>query len=378
MRVERETARRSNVAVVVSTLLSLVVVAAAVAAVAYLVLRTPSSAVDSAERLEPVGTAIPAPTEPPSLPTPIPTALPAVDPEPTALGFSGEQPAAIALPTVVAPATVPETLPETVPEAAGPTPTPRVIAPPTAIPPTVPPPPPTLPPSVPVADVPVVALAPVESAPPPAASSAQSITQPTPQPPGAVEADDDPFNVFEDDSFPTIVPAGDAVRDRVRALQDGDDRGGSDSSAAPAIVVPTIAVSDIVIPTVTVPVAPTRDGTIDVVMPDVDAMIEEITARATDPNRNPNTRDAGDDRNGNEDKDSRSDSRSNSKKKESAKDREDERRGRRTPAPITSVGSDQNLPVIQPSVGSTQQECADPFANLPEDMRPKNFPFDNC
>ena len=54
MRVERETARRSNAAVVISTLLSLLVVAAAAAAVAYLVLRTPDSAVDSAERLEPV------------------------------------------------------------------------------------------------------------------------------------------------------------------------------------------------------------------------------------------------------------------------------------------------------------------------------------
>ena len=73
MRVEREVARRSNAPVVISTLLSLLVVGAAVAAVAYLVLRSPSSAVDSAERLEPVGTALPAPSEPPTLPTPIPT-----------------------------------------------------------------------------------------------------------------------------------------------------------------------------------------------------------------------------------------------------------------------------------------------------------------
>src|SRR5215204_1338453 len=65
MRVEREVARRSNAPVVISTLLSLLVVGAAVAAVAYLVLRSPSSPVDSAERLEPVGTALPAPSEPP-------------------------------------------------------------------------------------------------------------------------------------------------------------------------------------------------------------------------------------------------------------------------------------------------------------------------
>ncbi|MDQ3227117.1 MAG: hypothetical protein M3Q50_10870, partial [Chloroflexota bacterium] len=55
LRVEQQAARRTNGAVVISTLLSLLVVAAAVAMVAYLVLRSPSSAVDSAERLEPVG-----------------------------------------------------------------------------------------------------------------------------------------------------------------------------------------------------------------------------------------------------------------------------------------------------------------------------------
>ena len=45
---------------VVTTVLSLLVVVAAVAAVAWLVFRTPSEAVDSAERLDPVGTARPA------------------------------------------------------------------------------------------------------------------------------------------------------------------------------------------------------------------------------------------------------------------------------------------------------------------------------
>src|SRR5215207_318892 len=128
MRVERGAERRSNAPVVITTLLSLLVVGAAVAAVAYLVLRSPSSAVDSAERLEPVGTALPAPSEPPTLPTPIPTSEPDSDaqPEPTALGFTGEAPAVAGLPTVAAP------------EEAGPTPTPRVIALPTEVPTTVP------------------------------------------------------------------------------------------------------------------------------------------------------------------------------------------------------------------------------------------------
>src|SRR5829696_3372593 len=117
MRVEQEVARRSNAPVVISTLLSLLIVGAAVAVVAYLVLRAPS-AVDSAERLEPVGTALPAPSEPPTLPTSVPTAEPdsTARPEPTALGFTGDAPAVAGLPTVAAP------------QEAGPTPTPRVIA----------------------------------------------------------------------------------------------------------------------------------------------------------------------------------------------------------------------------------------------------------
>ncbi len=176
MRVEREAARRSNAPVVISTLLSLLVVGAAVAAVAYLVLRSPSSAVDSAERLEPVGTALPAPSEPPTLPTSVPTSEPDSDaqPEPTALGFTGDAPAVAGLPTVAAP------------QEAGPTPTPRVIALPTAVPATAVPPQPTLPPSVPVESVPVVALAPVEMAPPPAPTAAsQPIPGCQPTDPGA-------------------------------------------------------------------------------------------------------------------------------------------------------------------------------------------------
>src|SRR5215208_7793810 len=188
MRVEQEVARRSNAPVVISTLLSLLIVGAAVAVVAYLVLRAPSSAVDSAERLEPVGTALPAPSEPPTLPTAVPTSEPDsnAQPQPTALGFTGDAPAVAGLPTVIAPPTV------AAPQEAGPTPTPRVIALPTEVPATAVPPLPTLPPSVPVESVPVVALAPIEMAPPPAptaaASQASAVNQPTPVP---VEVDDD-------------------------------------------------------------------------------------------------------------------------------------------------------------------------------------------
>src|SRR5829696_4580276 len=220
MRVEREVARRSNAPVVISTLLSLLVVGAAVAAVAYLVLRSPSSAVDSAERLDPVGTALPAPSEPPTLPTSVPTSEPDSNarPEPTALGFTGDAPAVAGLPTVAAP------------QESGPTPTPRVIALPTEVPATAVPPPPTLPPSVPVESVPVVALAPIEMAPvpPPTAPASQSraVSQPTPVP---VEVDDDPFNIFDNGNGPGIMPAQNDALERARALQDqrGRDQDGN-------------------------------------------------------------------------------------------------------------------------------------------------------
>ena len=217
MRVEREVARRSNAPVVISTLLSLLVVGAAVAAVAYLVLRSPSSPVDSAERLEPVGTALPAPSEPPTLPTSVPASEPDSDaqPEPTALGFTGDAPAVAGLPTVAAPPTA------AAPQEAGPTPTPRVIALATAVPATEAPPQPTLPPAVPVESVPVVALAPVEMAPPPAptaTSQSPAVSQPTPVP---VEVDDDPFNIFDDGEGTGIVPAQNDALERARALQGG-------------------------------------------------------------------------------------------------------------------------------------------------------------
>src|SRR3954470_9551535 len=218
MRGEREVTRRSIAPVVVSTLLSLLVVGAAVAAVAYLVLRSPAPAVDSAERLEPAGTALPAPSEPPTLPTSVPTSAPDSEarPEPTALGFTGDAPAVAGLPTVAAP------------QQAGPTPTPRVIALATEVPATAVPPQPTLPPAVPVESVPVVALAPVEMAPPPAptaaASQAQAVTQPTPVP---VEVDDDPFNIFDNGPGSGIVPAHNDALERARALQAQDQSGGA-------------------------------------------------------------------------------------------------------------------------------------------------------
>ena len=112
MRVEQKTVRRGNASVVITTVLSLLVVAAAVGAVAWLVLRTPSEAVDSAERLEPIGTALPAPTEQPTLPTPIPTEAS----EPVAPGFSGEAPQVSGQPTVASPQ---EAESEPTPKAAG-------------------------------------------------------------------------------------------------------------------------------------------------------------------------------------------------------------------------------------------------------------------
>ena len=359
MRVEREAARRNNAPVVITTLLSLLVVGVAVAAVAYLVLRSPSSTVDSAERLEPVGTALPAPSEPPTLPTPNPTSEPdsEAQPEPTALGFTGDAPAVAGLPTVAAP------------QEAGPTPTPRVIALPTEVPATAVPPQPTLPPAVPVEGVPVVALDPVEMAPTPpptaAASQSRAVSQPTPVP---VEVDEDPFNIFDDGEGSGIVPAQNDAMERARALQGGNsDRDNDD----PVIVPAPVIIDD-----------PSSEGAVEVVMPDVDAMIDEITARATDPTRNPNVGNAnrGNSSRGQEDDDLELvEPRENRRK--SARERINERNrnratsnSRSAPAPVVP-----DVPVIVPrGSGNDSQECEDPFANLPEDMRPEGFPFNNC
>ena len=297
MRLEQETARRGNAPALITTVLSLLVVAAAVAAVAWLVLRSPSEAVDSAERLEPVGTALPAPTEQPALPTPIPPELS----EPAAPGFTGDAPEASGLPTVAAPREA-----ESVPQDAGPTPTPRVVALPTAAPPTLPAaqptplPAPTLPPAVPVEAVPVVALEPVEVAQPaptaaaePAADTPERERRSEP-----AEVDDDPFNIFGDGdgNGSGIVPAQNDALERARALQD-DDGNDEERGGAPPVIEPAAIAS----------ITEGRDGSMEIVVPDVDAMIDEITAQVTDPNRNPNVGDAGRDENAdrNRDEDSR-------------------------------------------------------------------------
>jgi hypothetical protein len=372
MRAEREEARRGNAPVVISTLVSLLVIAAAVAAVAYLVLRAPSEAVDSAERLEPVGTAIPAPTEQPSLPTAVPTTNP--DPEPTALAFSGDAPAAPAppaLPTAAAPV-------ETVNEAAGPTPTPRVIAPPTAVPPTVPPAAPTLPPAPPTAEVPVVALQPVEAAPQPTAAPAPAVRSvstavPTPE-------DSDPLNVLQPRQVPRIVPSANEALERARDLQrgnadDGDDNPGS--GRGPVVPTPIVPV---IVPTIAVSVASAPDDPIEIVMPDVSATIEAITARAIDPNRNPNVNDTGRSRA------ARNDDRDRGRDPTPTPDDNKRKKGRgrddRSPsAPGIQNGRGPNIPAIQPGGPGNrdnQDDCRNPFANLPKDKQPKNFPFDDC
>jgi hypothetical protein len=372
MRVERETARRGNAPVVITTLLSLLVVGAAVAAVAYLVLRTPSS-VDSSERLEPIGTALPAPSEQPSLPTVVPTSEPDPEPEPV-LGFTGDGPAVTELPTVTAPEPEPEQ--KAVAQDAGPPPTPRLIALPTAVPPTVPAPAPTLPPPVPVDAVPIVALEPVESAAPPptAAPSTAPTAVPTPAP------IDDPFDIFEDES-PPIVASGSDAAERVRDIQDqvrnpDSDRdnadNGNDNLTVP-VVVPTIAVA-----------RGGGNGSVEIIMPDVDAMIEEITARATDPNRNPNVSNIARPDNDQDRDDNRviterdeDDERSTEGRRKSARERINERNTRKTP---TANSRDIIVPNIDTgnSRGRDNGNCRDPFENLPEDMRPENFPFDNC
>ena len=249
MRLEQEPARRSNAPVVITTVLSLLVVAAAVAAVAWLVFRAPSDAVDSAERLEPVGTALPAPTEQPSLPTPIPT-----EPsEPAPPGFTGEAPEVSGLPTVAAPQEA-----DAIPQDAGPTPTPRVVAlpaepaagPAATLPPAQPTPlpAPTLPPAVPVEAVPVVALEPVEVAQPgPTAAAEPNENAPEREPRSEPEeSDDDPFDIFgdEDGNGSRIVPAQNDALERARALQEDEENGDDDRGGFAPVDVPAIEPAD--------------------------------------------------------------------------------------------------------------------------------------
>jgi hypothetical protein len=393
MRAERDAPRRGNASVVITTLLSLLVVVAAVAVVAYLVLRTPSAAVDSAERLDPVGTALPAPTDPPTLPTMVPTAETEPEDEQPALGFTGEQPAA-GLPTVAAPQPEATEEPAAVEEVSGPTPTPRVIAQPTEVPPTPVPAAPTLPPSVPVTQVPVVALQPVEAAPPPAPTSAPAQAQPVSQPTPAPADDDDPFNIFDDEDGSSIVPMADDPLERVREMQD-EQRGNGNSNNSgdddDGVMVPSVEIPDIAVPTPAnstsssdePPIVASDDPRV-VTVPDADAMIDEITARATDPNRNPNVNDndAGrrvteddDDEDDEDDGDDRQSSNSkndkNDKKRKSLRDIIKERAGR-----SGSSREDDSNAIPRPNVPGNSQQGGDDDFEVCTDPTAPGFPFD--
>jgi hypothetical protein len=228
-----------------------------------------------------------------------------------------------------------------------------------------------------VENVPVVALAPVEAAPPPAPTAAARqaqnpvVAEPTPVP---VELDDDPFNIFDDGNGSGIVPAQNDALERARALQEGGrTENGARNTTDPVIEPAQIVPSEV-----------GRDGTVEVVMPDVDAMIDEITARAIEPNRNPNVGNTGQPDSGRaESDDDRVVTEPPQNRRKSARERINERnRGRQSTsssAPVVVQPVVPNIPVIVPSgSGNSEQECEDPFANLPEDMRPDNFPFSNC
>ena len=165
------------------------------------------------------------------------------------------------------------------------------------------------------------------------------------------------------------------MQDEVR----NNDGQSSDNDAAdlPDIAVPTPSASNAI-----VPVDGERDDPAIAAMPempDTEAMIEEITARATDPDRNPNVRD--DDRPGvDRDKDGRPDPTATptSGKKKNA------RNVRKTPTPTSRSGrdkdkdDDKNSPGIRPGGPGAGNDADCPFSSLPENMQPKDFPFDDC
>jgi hypothetical protein len=230
--------------------------------------------------------------------------------------------------------------------------------------------------------------------------------------------DDDPFRIF-DENGPQIAPSQNEALERVRDMQaerrQDDDRSSGDlgdesagSSGMPEIVVPTPDVPAIV------PAGGSQDNESDrnddgrngdsgnsndppIVtmpdMPDVDAMIEDITRQAMDPNRNPNVP-ASDRPGADRDDNSRpapTVSPSGNNKKKPARGRDNDRNARKTPTPTNrSVRNDDNndntdeAPVIQPAgrdnsqIGQNGGECRNPFSNLPEDMQPKDWPFGDC
>jgi hypothetical protein len=215
-------------------------------------------------------------------------------------------------------------------------------------------------------------------APTAAASQSQSVSQPTPVP---VEVDDDPFNIFGDGEGVGIVPAQNDALERTRALQGGTDSSGDRDRDS----------DDRVIDSAPVVVREAgREGSVEIVMPDVDAMIDEITARATDPNRNPNVGNAG---RGNSDRGNSEraqgdnnpvvvEPRQNRRKSARERNRNRPPTTSSNSVPVPAVPAEPvipDMPVIVPrSPGNNGQACEDPFAGLPEDMRPDNFPFSNC
>jgi hypothetical protein len=206
----RQRASRGYVSAI-GALLSLALIAAAVAVVAYLVVRTPS-ATESAERLEPVGTAITAAELPAQAPTPTPTREPEIDPE---------APAIAALPTAAA-----------APLESGPTPTPRLMSLPAAAEtPTAAPTIPPIPASAPLA----VALAPVDSA------QLASVVPVTVAPPADVAAfapDDSGGNTNPSDAT-AIEPAARGDAGPATALQEPldspEDTGSADNALQRAL-----------------------------------------------------------------------------------------------------------------------------------------------
>jgi hypothetical protein len=110
-------------------------------------------------------------------------------------------------------------------------------------------------------------------------------------------------------------------------------------------------------------VVPSTNGAVEVQMPDVQATIDAITAQTLDPNRNPNVGNAGRVITGRD----QTPTTNNSKRKTP--------RNRKTPTPTPITGR-STMPSIQPGNSRNNNDC--PFANLPEDQRPTNWPFDDC
>jgi hypothetical protein len=227
----------------------------------------------------------------------------------------------------------------------------------------------------------VVALEPVTQAPTavPTAAPSQATSDAPPQAPAPRATrppDDDPFDIFDNDRASQIVPVQQDPMERVREMQ---EEAGND---APVIILPTFpnqgngnddqdrdrdtggSISPVLVPTIT----PGRDGSIEVVVPDVDAMIDEITDQATNPDRNP-TSNGGRSVTDKDDKD----------------DKDSKRRSRkRTPTPRPGSARDiiDNMPNARdnrPGIGNNNQnqggDC--PFANLPEEQRPDS-PLWDC